>query len=56
MLYKLAIAYLDAKAAGAETVAHEAYCAYLRAARRLNVDAVEYMMSARRFWKALQAA
>ena len=56
MLYNLVNMYLDACAAGRKDEASVTYKAYLRAARKLDVDAVEYMMKARRMRKELQAA
>lgn len=56
MLYNLVNMYLDACAAGRKDEASTTYKSYLRAARKLDTDPVEYMMKARRMRKELQHA
>lgn len=56
MLYSIAMAYLDAKSFGLEDEARLAYLAYLRTARKLDVEPVQYMITARRIWRLKNAA
>lgn len=56
MLYNIAMAYLDAKSFGLEDEARLAYLAFLRVARKLGVEPVAYMITARRIWRLKNAA
>ena len=56
MLYTIVNAYLDACETGRKDEASATYKAFLRLARKLDVEPVEYMMKVRKMRREIRAA